>query len=115
VLDPDGAAPAAGPDPDQTADPAADPVADLTARHDRGEPFRVAELILDQDCAGRFVQFRSNPPRFTPKIFDGDWALVNVHPAPGPIRIVRVITGLDGVSRAIGRQGAQIYASPWIG
>jgi hypothetical protein len=38
-----------------------------------------------------------------------------VHPAPGPIRIVRVITGLDGISRAIGRQGAQIYASPWIG
>jgi len=111
VLDRDEAAPAAGPDPDQ----AADPVADLTARHDRGEPFRVAELILDQDCAGRFVQFRANPPRFTPKIFDGDWALGNVHPAPGPIRIVRVITGVDGVSRAIGRQGAQIYASPWIG
>jgi hypothetical protein len=107
VLHPDEAAPAAGPDPD--------PVADLTARHDRGEPFRVAELILDQDCAGRFVQFRANPPRFTPKIFDGDWALGNVHPAPGPIRIVRVITGVDGVSRAIGRQGAQIYASPWIG
>jgi len=45
----------------------------------------------------------------------GDWALGSVHPAPGPIRIIRVITGLDGVSRAIGRQGAQIYASPWIG
>jgi hypothetical protein len=111
VLDPDKAAGAAGGD----TDTAADLVADLTARHDRGEPFRVAELILDQDCAGRFVQFRANPQRFTPKIFDGDWALGNAHPEPGPIRIVRVITGLDGVSRAIGRQGPQIYACPWIG
>jgi hypothetical protein len=92
-----------------------DPVTDLVDRYDRGEPFRVAELVLDLDTAARFVQFRSDPPRFTPKIFDGDWALSSAHPRPGPIRIVRVITGSDGVSRAIGRQGAQIYASPWIG
>jgi hypothetical protein len=105
-------------DSDKTAAaarPVADRVADLVLRHDRGEPFRVEELVLDPDGAGRFVQFRSNPPRFTPKIFDGDWALGSAHPEPGAIRIVRVITGLDGVSRAIGRQGAQIYASPWIG
>jgi hypothetical protein len=92
-----------------------DPVTDIVHRHDLGEPFRVAELVLDPDLAARFVQFRSNPPRFTPKIFDGNWALSSAHPQPGPIRIVRVITGSDGVSRAIGRQGAQIYASPWIG
>jgi hypothetical protein len=115
VLDPDEAAPAASAAAHSVAEAGPDPVADLTARHDRGEPFRVAELLLDPEGAGRFVQFRFNPPRFTPKIFDGDWALGNVHPEPGPIRIVRVITGLDGVSRAIGRQGAQIYASPWIG
>jgi hypothetical protein len=72
------------------------------------------ELSLDADLAIRFVRFRSNPPRFTRKIFDGDWAITSIHPQPGVIRIVRVITGFDGVSRAIGRQGQQIYASPWI-
>jgi hypothetical protein len=100
------------PDNEVTVD---DHVTGIVRRHDLGEPFRVAELVLDPGLAARFVQFRSNPPRFTPKIFDGDWALSSAHPRPGPIRIVRVITGTDGVSRAIGRQGAQIYASPWIG
>jgi len=95
-------------------DEATDPVADMVSHHERGESFQVKEWALDEQLAERFVRFRSNPPRFSKQVFDGDWALVNEHPEPGPIRIVRVITGNDGVSRVIGRQGEHLYASPWF-
>jgi hypothetical protein len=76
--------------------------------------FSVQVLDLDEESAGEFVRFRSNPSRFLPKIFDGDWADPEAHPRPGPIRIVRVLKGRDGVYRVIGRHDDGLYATPWI-
>ena len=94
--------------------PAEEQLAELFARHERGETFRSAILVLDVALAEKFVRFRFNPPRFLKPIFDGNWAVPSDHPAPGPIRMVRIITGNDGISRAIGRQVSGLYATPWI-
>ena len=91
-----------------------DPIAEILRRHAVGESFRPQEVTLDTDRIQQFVRFRMEPPRFAPVIFDGDWAVGSAHPEPGPIRILRVITDRDGVTRVVGRQGAYVYASPWI-
>lgn len=86
----------------------------LTKFIDSGK-FTAQEVILSLEMTEEWVQFRTNPQRFLPQIFDGEWAWPNRKPQVGPIRIVRVLPGSDGVHRLIGRQGAFIYATPWIG
>jgi hypothetical protein len=90
-------------------------VASIRSAHDRGEHFSVEVVTLLEGEAGEWVEFRSNPQRFLPTIFDGDWADQMSHPSAGDVRIVRVLRGRDGVIRVIGRQGSAIYACPWIG
>jgi len=77
--------------------------------------FKAQEIELSSGMTEEWVQFRSNPQRFLPKIFEGDWAWPNRRPQPGPIRLVRILAGTDGVHRLIGRQGSAIFATPWIG
>jgi hypothetical protein len=77
--------------------------------------FSVQELLLTSKSIEEWVQFRTDPQRFTPKIFDGDWARPDRKPQVGPIKLVRVMEGSDGIHRLIGRQGNNIYATPWIG
>jgi hypothetical protein len=82
--------------------------------HDEGKPFQPVELaITDEDCE-IWVRFKTDPQRFLPKIFDGEWAHTHQHPKLGSIRVIKVITGNDEISRAIGRQGNQIFAYPWF-
>ena len=94
--------------------PALQTIDQIIARHERGEGFRVTNLKLDEFAAQEFVEFKVNPPRFLRRIFDGNWAYTDRHPLPGDIRIIRVITGTDGISRAIGRQAERIFATPWL-
>jgi len=61
-----------------------------------------------------WVRFKIDPKRFVPAIFDGEWALTKQHPSPGPIRVIKALTGNDGISRLIARQGNYIYAYPWF-
>lgn len=77
--------------------------------------FTAQEIALSANSVGDWVQFRSNPQRFIPSIFDGNWARPEKKPAVGIIKVVRVMAGNDGVHRLIGRQGSFIYATPWIG
>jgi hypothetical protein len=77
--------------------------------------FTAQEITVSEKMVEDWVQFRSNPQRFLPKIFDGDWAKPDRHPTPGEIKLVRIMPGNDGVYRVIGRQGSFIYATPWIG
>jgi hypothetical protein len=87
---------------------------EIAARHERGEPFRVRLGVPTSDAAQAFVRFRVNPPRFTRKIFDGDWAHADKHAKDDQEgRVLRVVTGFDGVSRVIFRQHF-LYACPWI-
>lgn len=61
-----------------------------------------------------WVRFKIDPKRFNPTIFDGEWALTQQHPSVGSIRVIKAITGNDGISRLIARQGSFIYAYPWF-
>ena len=61
-----------------------------------------------------WVRLKIDPKRFVPAIFDGEWALTKQHPSPGPIRVIKAITGSDGISRLLARQGTYIYAYPWF-
>ena len=77
--------------------------------------FTAQEVTITPIMTKDWVQFRTNPQRFLPKIFDGDWARPDRNPEAGLIKLVRIMSGNDGVHRLIGRQGAFIYATPWIG
>lgn len=92
-----------------------DALLEILEGHERGEKFAVCVTEVDEGLAREWVRLRISPVRFIPTIFDGDWADVNQHPAPGEFKILCVVTGNDGVSRAITRQGRYLYAYPWIG
>jgi hypothetical protein len=61
-----------------------------------------------------WVRLKADPQRFLPSIFEGDWAILNKHPNAGTIRIIKSLTGTDGVPRLLARQGNHIYAYPLI-
>jgi hypothetical protein len=88
---------------------------DLITTFIQSGKFTAQELVITTQMAEDWVQFRSDPKRFLPAIFDGDWARADRKPNAGPIKVVRVMCGNDGVFRLIGRQGSNIYATPWIG
>ena len=71
-------------------------------------------MNLDQTAANVMVRMRLNPNRFQAGVFDGDWAFPNRHPDEGEIRLIRVVTGNDKVTRVIGRQGSHLFAYPWL-
>jgi len=86
----------------------------LLEQHNRGEKFSVSVVKVSASDAREWVRFKSDPIRFVPSIFVGDWAVPDRHPAPGEFRILRIVTGADGVARAITRQGRHLYAYPWL-
>lgn len=82
--------------------------------HELGKPFKASEVSISQEDCPSWVKFRIEPQRFMPANFDGDWANTKVNPIEGKIRLIRIITGNDGVSRVIGRQGSSLFAYPWF-
>lgn len=89
-------------------------VSEVLKRHETGAPFAVVTISIESQDVIQWVRLRSNPTQFTASVFEGDWALADRHPEPGEVRVLRVIEGPDGVSRAIIRQGRHLYAWPWI-
>ena len=71
--------------------------------------FEISELELKM-----WVRLKTDPQRFLPSIFEGDWAILSKHPTAGNLRIIKSITATDGVTRLLARQGNYIYAYPWI-
>lgn len=80
----------------------------------KDESFSLTEVELRSDEVDAWVQLRNDPRRFQPSIFLGAWADPQSHPQPDEIRILRVMTGPDRVTRAIARQGKYLYAFPWM-
>ena len=76
--------------------------------------FAAQEMHLTEEMTIVWVQFKTDPQRFLPQIFDGNWARPERHPVPGNIKLLRIIKGNDGISRIIGRQSNNIFATPWI-
>jgi hypothetical protein len=79
-----------------------------------GKVFAASEITLSKADAKQWVKMRSNPARFQPQIFLGTWADPNSHPTAETIRLLRVMTGPDEVTRAIARQGKHLYCYPWM-
>ena len=71
--------------------------------------FRPVEVDLDAMETRLLVRFNGNPMRFLPKIFDGDWELLGVHPQPGSARVLRVVRDAQEVPRVILRQGPGLF------
>lgn len=84
------------------------------ASFEKGVPPVPFDANIEVGNVDYWVRFKIDPKRFATTIFDGEWALTKQHPSPGPIRVIKAITGSDGISRLIARQGAYIYAYPWF-
>ena len=79
-----------------------------------GEHFMPKEIKLDPEDANKWVRLKNEPQKFEPKIFDGEWAIPNLHPVEGNIRALRIVTSEDGVTRIIGRQKKYLFVYPWL-
>ena len=79
-----------------------------------GEDFAAIEVHLGDVDVEEWVRMRSNPRQFQPQIFVGSWADPSFHPTPGEIRLLRIMTGPDRVTRAIARQGRNLFCFPWM-
>ena len=86
----------------------------LIAEFEGGKPLVPVEIDNNDASCLLWVRFKTDPKRFTPQIFDGDWAFTQHHPSPGPIRLIRAMKGTDEISRIIARQGKFLYAYPWF-
>jgi hypothetical protein len=72
------------------------------------------DIELTEKEVAVFVRMKIDPKRFSPNIFDGEWALTNQHPTPGKVRVIKAITGNDEIPRLVARQGRFVYAYPWF-
>ena len=86
----------------------------LISNHENGKTPTPQDIQVSAENAHVWVRFKLDPKRFVPAIFDGDWAFTNQHPNQGSVRLVKSITGTDGISRLIARQGKSLYAYPWF-
>ena len=84
----------------------------LIKDHLEKKSFSVTTLELSEATRSLWVRIRVDPNEFRKKMFDGNWSVPEKHPDLGSIRILRILTGNDGITRAIGRQGDFLYAYP---
>ena len=82
--------------------------------HIQKRPFSVTSLDIIEENRQFWVRIKSDPEAFRKRMFDGDWAFSDRHPEVGSLRVLRVLTGHDGVTRAIARQGDFLYAYPLV-
>jgi hypothetical protein len=81
--------------------------------HRNKRHFSVVNLEVNTSSSDIWVKIRFDPEAFTKAMFDGNWADPNKHPEIGSIKVLRVMTGHDGISRVIARQGDSLFAYPW--
>jgi len=89
-------------------------VAQIIQRFETDGLFQAATIVLGADDCEAWVEFTFDPPRFRPRIFEGEWAWADRHPDAGELRLLRAMAGTDGVVRVIGRQGKRLFATPWL-
>ena len=87
----------------------------LIRDHLKKKSFSVLNLEVVEKERTLWVRILVDPDAFRKKMFDGEWANPQKHPELGKIRLLRVITGNDGITRVIGRQEQYLYAYPWKG
>ncbi len=86
----------------------------LITDFDSGKSLVPREIATTPDTCEAWVRFKIDPKRFLPTIFDGDWAFTQKHLVSGSVRLLKALTGSDGITRLIARQGKYLYAYPWF-
>lgn len=76
--------------------------------------FHPLTLEVDEASLDQLVKLRGNPQKFVPSLFDGTWFETGARAEVGPARLLRILTGRDGVSRAILRQGRALWIYPLV-
>ena len=80
----------------------------------KSSDFSAVDVLLSTSDCEEWVRLRFNPIRFRPAIFLGSWGDAYTHPQPGSVRILRVMTGPDNITRAIIRQNKDLFCFPWL-
>ena len=86
----------------------------IFAEHARGEKFRVREIEVSSRETNAWVQLTSNPVRFVPEIFTGDWANTTKHPRPGQYRLLAIVDCDVGLSSDVIREGKALFVTPFV-
>ena len=76
--------------------------------------FSVTYLEINEENKGLWIRVRIDPEAFRKKMFDGAWFIPGNHPDLGTIKVLGVLNGNDGITRAVARQGEYLYAYPLI-
>jgi hypothetical protein len=72
--------------------------------------FRPTTVTLDAKTARLFVAMRTDPRRFTPKIFEGEWGLSDDLARPDAMHLLATVVCPDQVVRVLGRQDGRLFA-----
>lgn len=83
---------------------------DIAAEARAGRRIAPTTVLLDSNTAVQFCAMRADPRRFTPAIFDGDWADPSKTATAGEMLIVAAVACADDVIRVLGRQNKRLYA-----
>ena len=68
------------------------------------------EVLLSAEVVSEFVQLKSDPSRFVPGIFQGDWSVQDSSPSPGKARFLRRLKCAEDLAWDIVRQGSRVFA-----
>ena len=86
----------------------------LREDHLKKKHFSVVNLEVGHEERELWVRIKIDPEAFRKSLFDGNWADPKMHPKLGQIRVLKVLTGHDDVTRVIARQGEYLFAYPWL-
>lgn len=85
-------------------------IKEIAAAARQRKPFSPITVSLDAKTASLFVAMRSDPKRFTPKIFDVAWAIDGEVARADEIKLLAAILCPDDIVRIMGRQDGRLFA-----
>ena len=74
------------------------------------KPFSPTTVVLDATTAALFVALRTDPKRFTPKIFEDSWAIEGQVARADEMKLLAAVLCPDEVVRIMGRQDGRLFA-----
>ncbi len=85
-------------------------IRDIAAAARNGVRIRPQTVMLDSETASKFVAVRTDPRRFVPEVFEGNWADEASHPAPGSMQLLAAVVCDNDLVQVLGRQHKTLYA-----
>ena len=84
-------------------------IKEIAAAARQRKPFRPTTVSLDAKTASLFEAMRSDPKRFTPKIFEEVWALDGEVARADEIKLLAAVLCPDDIVRIMGRQDGRLF------